>query len=337
MDVLNFDLSWVISAGCFVNVDFHARLLISTIGPILVTMTLGVTYVVASRKFRSSERTTRNVKYKHVSSVLLLTFLVYSNVSSILFQMFACENLDDGNNYLRADYRIECDSSKHRALQVYAGLMIVVYPLGIPAFYAFLLYRDRSVLMKSESKRGADSERVRPTSDLWTPYKPSMFFYEVIECMRRILLAGVVVFIYPNTAAQLAVTLMLAFSFAMIAEGLAPYASRWDTWISRTGHVVVVVSIYVALLLKVDVSDERSESQKVFEAVLVTVHACMVLAIVAETCVLACASRDVADSSRELQDPTPRFRNGRKLPSRRQVSKSRNDPSHVEDIREEKV
>ncbi|CAN0497746.1 unnamed protein product [Laminaria digitata] len=45
--------------------------------------------------------------------MLLLTFLVYSSVSSILFQMFACDDLEDGKNYLRADYRVECDSSQH--------------------------------------------------------------------------------------------------------------------------------------------------------------------------------------------------------------------------------
>ncbi|CAN0424457.1 unnamed protein product, partial [Scytosiphon promiscuus] len=87
------------------------------------------------------------------------------------------------------------------------------------------------------------------TSSLWEPYTPKVFYYEVIECGRRILLTGVVVFIYPNTAAQIAVTLMIAFAFVVFSEGLAPYTSPWDTWISRMGHVVVFVSMYVALLL----------------------------------------------------------------------------------------
>ncbi|CAN0503469.1 unnamed protein product, partial [Scytosiphon promiscuus] len=84
---------------------------------------------------------------------------------------------------------------------------------------------------------------------LWKPYKPSVFYYEVIECGRRVLLTGAVVFIYPNTSAQVAVTLIIAFAFAMTSEALAPFASRWDTWISRMGHVVVFVSMYVALLV----------------------------------------------------------------------------------------
>ncbi|CAN0212045.1 unnamed protein product, partial [Hapterophycus canaliculatus] len=218
---------------------------------------------------------------KHVSIVLLLTFLVYASVSALLFKTFACEELDDGKNYLRADYRIECDSAKHRAFQVYGGFMIVLYTVGIPALYGGLLFRDSDVLRREQADREALA-RISSISELWRPYKPSVFYYEVIECARRILLTGVVVFIYPNTGAQIAVALLMAAVFAMLSEGLAPYASRWDTWLSRMGHAVVTMSMYVALLLKVDVSHERSSSQKIFDSLLVAAHACMVVMILAE-------------------------------------------------------
>eukprot|EP00903_Cladosiphon_okamuranus_P014549 g13496.t1 len=305
LNVFNFDLSWILSAACVVDVDFHDRLLVSTVGPILVLLFLGCTYATAVRIHRGETEILQNVRHKHVSLVLLLTFIVYSSVSSVLFSTFACDPLDDGKDYLRSDYRIECDSPKHKGFKVYAGFMIVVYTVGIPAFYAGLLFKDRDVLRQEEKDRGSAS-RVSSTSDLWEPYKPSCFYYEVIECARRVLLAGVVVFIYPNSAAQIAITLMIAFAFVLVSEGLTPYASRWDHWISRTGHVVVVVSMYVALLLKVDVSNERSSSQKVFEAVLVAVHAVMVSVVVVETVVMGIALRaEHATTEHPEEDPCP--------------------------------
>lgn len=306
VDVFNFNLGWVISAGCVFEVDFHGRLLISTIGPIVALLFLGATYVVAARINHGATETVQVIRNKHVSMTLLLTFFVYSSVSSTLFMAFACEDLGDGRNYLRADYRIECDSSEHKAFQVYAGFMVVLYAVGIPALYGVLLFRDREILRHDQVNR-VDTARVTSTSDLWGPYKPAAFYYEVIECGRRILLAGVVVFIYPNTAAQLAVTLLIAFVFVVISEGLAPYTSRWDTWLSRMGHAVVFVSMYVALLLKVDVSDERGGSQKVFEVVLVATHACMILVIVVETVVLTCALR-----VGQIDEPSFSFRRGKK-------------------------
>eukprot|EP00903_Cladosiphon_okamuranus_P005767 g5717.t2 len=310
LNVVNFDLSWVLSAGCIMDVDFHDRLLMSTIGPIVAVLFLGCTYAAAIRIHRGATETLQNVRHKHVSLVLLLTFFVYSSVSSVLFSTFACEVLEDGKNYLRSDYRIECDSARHRGFQVYAGFMIVVYTVGIPAFYAALLFKDRDILRQEKRDRGSAS-RVSSTSNLWQPYKPSVFYYEVIECARRILLAGVIVFIYPNSAPQIAISLMIAFAFVLISEGLAPYASRWDHWISRTGHVVVISSMYVALLLKVDVSSERSSSQKVFEGVLVAVHVVMVLVVLVETIVMGLALR-----AEHREDPRPRLRTSGKSISR---------------------
>lgn len=311
LDVFNFDLGWILSAGCVVPIDFHDRLLLSTIGPIAVLLFLAATYAAASRINGGDAETLQRIWNKHVSVVLLLTFFVYASVSSVLFQAFACETLDDGKNYLRADYRTLCDSAEHSAFQVYAGFMVVLYAAGIPAFYGVLLFRDRDILSRDRANR-VDSPRVTSTSDLWSPYRPSVYYYEVIECARRIMLAGVVVFIYPNTAAQIAITLMMAFVFAMLSEGLTPYESRWDTWINRMGHAVVFVSMYVALLLKVDVSSERVGSQRVFEAFLVTVHACMVLAVVVETAVLTWALK-----VEQLEQPEPRFRSYEKSFSHR--------------------
>lgn len=299
VDALNFDFSWMFSSGCIFDVGFHDRLLLSTIVPLGVMFLMGITYSVALRRHSQSEDALQVVWQKHVSMALLVTFLVYTSVSSVVFQTFGCDPLDDGCNYLRADYRIRCDSPKHQAFRVYAAVMVVVYPVGIPALYAFLLFTNRTVL---QDARKRDREiNAKSTADLWKPYKPSQFHYEVIECGRRILLTGVVVFIYPNTSAQVAVTLAMAFAFSIISESLAPYLSPWDKWLSRTGHVIVFLSMYLALLLKVDVSKERNRSQRVFEVVLVAAHVSMVLAVVVETLMVVYSVR-----SQPKEDNIPR-------------------------------
>lgn len=286
VDVLNFNLTWILSTTCILDVDFHDTLLLLTVGPLIALLFLGITYTVAARKNRGSPAL-GDVRHRHLSVVLLLTFLVYSSVSATLFRSFACEELDDGKNYLRADYRIECDSPRHAADQVYAGFMILLYPVGIPVFYAALLFRNRSVFI---DKVGREQDfSVKTTTDLWKPYKPDRFYYEVVECGRRILLAGVVVFIYPNTAAQIAITLIMAVFFVFVSEILNPYASMWDAWVSRLGHAIVFASFFLALLLKVDVSNERAGSQRVFEAILVCGHVCMIVVVIVEALAIACS------------------------------------------------
>ena len=288
--MLNFDLSWVVSPGCFMNYDFYDRLLTTTIGPLVVMGLMGVTYTIAARRNRTSAIALQTVRQKHASVALLIIFFVYSNVSSVVFQTFSCDSLDDGKSYLRADYSIECYNKKHAAYKIYASVMIFVYPIGIPALFAGLLFRNRQVLQDENSSK--EDLLAKSTENLWKPYKPSRFYYEVIECIRRIMLTGVVVFIYPDSAAQVAITLAMAFVFFITAEILAPYESQWDTWISRAGHALIATSMYLALLLKVDVSDEESDSQKTFEIILVAAHACMVVAVAAEAVAMVCALRE---------------------------------------------
>lgn len=170
------------------------------------------------------------------------------------------------------DYRIESDSSRHNFFQVLAAIMIIVYPIIgiIRLFYACLLFSNKRVLKdggKSETR-----ERVQPMGDLWKPYKPEKFYYEVIGCLRRILLTGVVVFIYPGTAAQVAVTLVISFAlFVVSSDRLSPYNLKLDSGISLVGHIMVFMSMYIALLNKVDVSDEHSSSQAILAWILVIV------------------------------------------------------------------
>ena len=62
---------------------------------------------------------------------------------------------------------------------------------------------------------------------------PDMYYYEVIECGRRILLTGVLIFISPNTAAQAAAACMFAFLSLLGFELLRPHLDPTDSWLYR--------------------------------------------------------------------------------------------------------
>ncbi|CAM9400274.1 unnamed protein product, partial [Choristocarpus tenellus] len=278
---INLDFDWMLSAGCIVVTDFHDKLLLSTLSPLVVLGILRITYMLAMWRNRGgTKEAVTTIGRKHMSMALLVMFLVYSSVSATIFRMFACDKLDDGGNYLRADYRLRCNSPKHHHLQVYAAVMMVVYPLGIPLVYGVLLFRNREELLDVTFRE--ENPQLEPLADLWQSYKPDQYYYEVVESVRRIMLTGVVVFIYPNSAAQVAITFFLALGFLWLTEVLRPYQKESDAWLSRVGHFVVLSSMYVALLLKVDVSDENGASQDVFSIVLIVSNCCMFLAVIAE-------------------------------------------------------
>lgn len=185
--------------------------------------------------------------------------------------------------------------------------MILLYPVGIPVVYGIILFRHRDIL-RNRRRHSVQSVDVEVTADLWKQYRPERFYYEVVECGRRVTLTGVIVFIYPNTAGQVAITLVLAFAFVMISESLAPYALSQDAWLSRVGHIVVFLSMFQALLLKVDVSDERSDSQEVFGGVLLVANICMVLTVIVEAIIITRSffRREDSVALEETQAPSRR-------------------------------
>lgn len=314
VEVFEFDLAWVATLGCHFDIDFYDRLLAITIAPLIVLAFLGLTFCISRARCAGDEGGMARARKKHLAALILVTFLVYSTASSTIFQTFACDACDDGLYYLRADYSLVCHmggvtNERHLGYMVYAGCMVLVYPVGIPALYGFLLYlrwRWRAKVggreawgietfhedapgsrnpggQREASARSYDAMVV----DLWKPYKRERSYYEVVECARRVMLTGVVVFVFPDSAAQVSTTFLIALFFFVISEAQSPYATEYDCWMSRFGHVVVLLSMFVALMVKVDVDDESETGLQVYSVVLVVANVFMALAIVVESAMAA--------------------------------------------------
>lgn len=244
------------------DLNFHHRLLISTLVPLVSLALFGVTYVIGRMRNQGNESALRKVQDKHIFVVILSTFIIYSPVSSILCQMFSCYELDNGQSLLVADFRISCTDPKHQALQLYAMFMFLPYTVGIPAFYAVLLFQKREIL--SDGTAREDDSDARSTSTLWRLYKPSCYYFELIECLRRFFLSGLLVFLFWGTAAQAGIVLLMTMLFLVISEVLDPYDSVLDSWISRMGQVAICTSMIWALMLKADEGGGEGESRYVY-------------------------------------------------------------------------
>ena len=189
------------------STDFYDHLLVNTIAPLVVLMALCGTYSVAQKRNQGSEDAMREVQHKHLSAGLFVAFLVYSSVSFTIFQTFGCETLDDGVSYLRADYSLTCDTDRYAIYRAYAIVMLCVYPIGLPAILSWWLIRNRVDLKKDNR---TTMKHLEPFSGIWSQYRPSRYYYEVVEFGRRIALTATASFVPANSVAQIAVVLLVA-------------------------------------------------------------------------------------------------------------------------------
>jgi hypothetical protein len=118
---------------CFGLHSFASRLLARALVPLVL--------ILASVGFHWWRRTLERA----LPFTLWLTFLVFSSVSSPAFQAFSCEAFDnDRISFLRADVFVVCSEGGHEPpaytqLKVLAGIIIVLYPVGVPVMYFALL------------------------------------------------------------------------------------------------------------------------------------------------------------------------------------------------------
>ena len=127
----------ILPLGCVMSVGFHFSLLMRTLVlPALLLVALAAKVVRAPA---------RVADFFNGLNFLVL-FLIYPSTSAAIFATFQCEELSDGTRWLRADLSVDCDGDFHTLFRYYAGLMVIVYPLGTPLFYLFLLRRNRARL-----------------------------------------------------------------------------------------------------------------------------------------------------------------------------------------------
>ena len=62
--------------------------------------------------------------------------------------MFACDKLDDGTRWLKVDYSISCDGVAHWWMELYAYLMVALYPIGTPLIFALVMIRHHETLSR---------------------------------------------------------------------------------------------------------------------------------------------------------------------------------------------
>jgi hypothetical protein len=289
--VFNFNLPYTLPLGCIVRVHFYIKLLVTTLAPLVLVAILACTYAVSCSKNKVTEvaRSSTTNLYarndrlqqiftKHMTALLVLTFLVYTTASTAVLQTFPCDSVSTGKSYLRADYSLECGTTQHTIYRVYAALMILVYPLGIPALYAALLWHHRAALRATATAARPRLNRMHADSAsmssefLWKPYTLRMYYWSVIECVRRLLLTGVLVFfMWSSTAIQAAIGCLLAVVAVLAAVVLIyrPHKDTWDQSAYLLGSTVIFLTLLMALLIQAGVSAADSRGMRAFAAVLI--------------------------------------------------------------------
>jgi TRAP-type C4-dicarboxylate transport system permease small subunit len=234
------------SVGCVSRFDFYTKLIITIVTPIGVLFLLIVGYLVPkmittrtrymqqregenaesgwgglsdanisvwdksltkelSRERAANKRTRR----KFWKLVLFTAFLIYPGVSSTILSMFMCEKVND-TIYLKADFSLRC-GDKRWISYLPAGIIgILVYPIGIPAFFFYLLRRYRNRLQQPDIQA--------ELGFLYLAYSPASWWFELVDMLHKLTLTSLVAFLPGSGQMPAAMTASTLYTVILLVS-----------------------------------------------------------------------------------------------------------------------
>ena len=162
-------------------------------------------------------------------------------------------------------------SSVRQGWFIYAIIMLMVYPFGIPFLFAVLLWRERYSLCPHLEEHGIRYLFVRHPSWLTdkesrgkesilsflaSSYQPNTFWFEVVECYRRLLLSSMLILFSDGSTAQIVVAMLLNLLSIKIYSYYLPFADDSDDTLAEIAQWQLFCVFFAALLIRVDVTGE---------------------------------------------------------------------------------
>jgi len=251
--IFQLNLLFLPDVNCLFNANYYTNLVFTTLSPIVLFVFIAaILRLVVLRAKRLNARRpyyTSKLANNHIITVaFVLSYFVLVNVSIKIFQVFQCETFDNGEVRLVADYSIDCLAPNRSAYLTYAVFMMFVYPIGIPLVYAIILIRNRHKInpnwrlvidgseksLVSNEIIQAEKIKVRNTHmsllkirNLFDSYTPKRWYFEIFDCIRRLLLGAIPVLIARGTFLQIIFVLVVSLGSIGIFMQFTPciYAS----------------------------------------------------------------------------------------------------------------
>ena len=153
------------------------------------------------------------------------------------------------------------DQPAYSQLKLLASLVIVLYPIGIPALYALLLFASRHSVAAGDkgpgwlrAMRSALCRHSAALNFLTANYRAAYFWWELVETAKKLLLASffALPFMGHGTLVQLLVALALQLVFLVVQVYAAPFKRVSDNYFALSANVALVFGLFACMVLEQD-------------------------------------------------------------------------------------
>ena len=181
---------------------------------------------------------------------LVVCSLALSHVSSRVFGAFSCDEFEASPGayvgYLYADYAEACDGAAYERTKAVAYGLIVLWPVGVPAAFGVLLWCVRRAVLRQQPTALSAA-----TAFLYREYRKDVYWWELVDVGRKLLLTGFLLLVPPSFAlARLVAALLLSTGYLALVQVAQPFEDPTTAFVSVFSNLSLCCTLLAALLVK---------------------------------------------------------------------------------------
>ena len=137
--ILKGELIEYLNIKCAIHMNMYSEFTVA-----MLVLPVALTVGCIASKYRGSNIAARNML---MSRMFVLVFFIYPFLTTRIFHMFSCKYYTSkgsgDESWHRYDYNIDClHDNLYRDFEKAAGCMVLLYPIGIPAFTLWILRKN---------------------------------------------------------------------------------------------------------------------------------------------------------------------------------------------------
>jgi hypothetical protein len=262
---INFELFDLLPEQCIGN--FKGRLFLRTsialglvvAGPFLCACFVSCKEILVRRALRvDSTRSIAEAALAGVPAAVMIAFALTPSISKTLFSTFDCEEFSANDasgassHFLIADFSVRCSSQDHTSsdwdeARIVATGYIMVWPVGMPILFLALLLHCREAI-----KGRRWTPMTNATRFLHREYRPQVFYFEVVELLRRLVLTGAVLLIDSNQVLlRLLLAMLLTTAYLGVLQVIQPYQRADNNTLAVAAQVALMCCFTLASFTKI--------------------------------------------------------------------------------------
>ncbi len=243
---------------------------------------------------------TKEFIYRNAFFILFVTYLSTCLKTAAVLPL-ACRTLcsddekDDCTRYLKADFGINCDSSRYNRL-VIVGYVAVGYVLFLPAasFLTLFLSQRRALQTTRNDDEGesCDDDNEAKSAELLTGlrflfenYRPSAWYWELVDTVRKVILTSGLILIGSESRSYAGIASIISGIYAIAFAAKKPVVDPFENRLMLSSLAVTFINLGVGAVSKIPSENipssvDHSVDKIMFELLVVGANASVILLLI---------------------------------------------------------